>query len=191
MPNIIDGMLIAIIAGATFWGWKAGFLRLLVALTAALAGCMVASLLYQPIGYFLSDFSFVGVLAFYHALSYLFVLTLTAGLWFFAIHKIYPYTRLVDPSADRLTTGLDNLGGMFLGLLLGILLSIATIGVAELLAYSRWPVLEAAGSRSALHGAVQQSLIVRGLFSEVPDLMEHVSHWVPGIQVARDGRIQT
>ena len=191
MPNVVDGIIVAIIAGAVFWGWKSGLLRQLVALSGTLAAFIVAKQLYEPIGTIFSDFAFVQTLTFYQALSYLLVMLFTAALWFVAIRRIYPYTHLTDTDGARGVRGVDNVGGMFLGLLVGILLAIAFIGVTELLVYSRWPVFEAAGTRTAIHRAMQDSILVRGLFTDVPALMQHVEHWVPGISIARDGRIQT
>ncbi len=191
MPNLVDGLLIAIVAGSALWGWGSGLLRQLVAVSATLVALMVAKQLYQPIGAIFSDVALAHGAFFYDALAYLLVMTFTAAAWFVVIRRIYPYSHVADPDSDGFTRALDNLGGMVLGLILGILLVIAIIGVAELLAFSRWPVFEAAGIRTTLHYAIQDSLIVRGLFSEAPGLMEHVGQWVPGIEIARDGRIQS
>jgi uncharacterized membrane protein required for colicin V production len=46
MPNAVDGIIVAIVAGAVFWGWKSGLLRQLVALSATLAAFIVAKQLY-------------------------------------------------------------------------------------------------------------------------------------------------
>ncbi len=191
MPNAFDAVLVVIVAGSTYWGWKSGLLRQLVAVSAALAAFMVAKQLYEPIGYLLVDMSLVRVPEFYHALAYLLVMTFTAALWFWAIYRIYPHTRLVDPDVDSFIRSLDSLGGMFLGLILGIMLSVATVGVAELLAFSRWPLFENVGARSAVHFTVQDSILVRVLFSEAPAFVDHVGQWVPGVVIAREGRIQT
>ena len=190
MPNVVDGIIVAIVAGAVFWGWQSGLLRQLVALSATLAGLIVAKQLYEPIGAVFSDFAFIRTLAFYQALSYLLVMVFTAAVWFVAIRRIYPYTHLTDADGEDAVRGLDKVGGMFLGLLVGILLAIAFIGVTELLVSSRWPIFEAAGTRTAIHRAMQESVLVRGLFSDVPALMAHVEGWVPGITIARDGRVQ-
>ena len=190
MPNVVDALIVAIVAGTVFWGWKSGLLRQLVALGATLAGVIVAKQLYEPVGAAFSDAASAQNLAFYQALSYLLVMVFTAAVWFVAIRRIYPYTRLADTDGDGALHGADNVGGMFLGLLVGILLAIAFIGVTELLVSSRWPVFEAAGTRHAIHRAMQDSVLVRGLFSDLPALMAHVESWIPGITIARDGRIQ-
>jgi uncharacterized membrane protein required for colicin V production len=191
MPNVFDAVLVAIIGGALFWGWKSGLLRQLVAVSAALAAFIVARQLYEPLGYFFTDLALVPVPGFYQALSYLLVMTFTAAVWLWAIYRLYPFTRLTEPDADTFVRSLDRLGGMFLSVILGVLLALGTIGVSELLASSRWPAFESIDRRSAIHYAIQDSLLVRTLFSEAPDFVDHVGTWVPGVAIAREGRFQS
>jgi len=189
VPNLFDGLLIVIVAGAMFWGWQSGLLRQLVAVTAAMVAFMVAAQLYEPLGGIFNDFSLVRTPAFFQGLSYLLVMCFTAAVWFVIIRRIYPYTRLGN-EGDGTVRGLDSLAGMLLGLVLGFLLALATIGVVELLAFGRWPLFESSRSRETIHYAIQDSLVVRTLFKEAPDVADYVSNWVPGVAIARTGRIQ-
>jgi uncharacterized membrane protein required for colicin V production len=189
MPNLVDALLVAIVLGTMFWGWKTGLLRQLVAVSAAMVAFMVAEELYEPLGGAFNDAVLAGSAAFFQGMSYLLVMFFVAAMWFILIRRIYPYTRLGSES-DGTVRGLDSVGGMFLGLVLGVLLMIATVGVAEVLVYGRWPILESSSRRSTVHQAVQDSLLVRMLFKEAPGLAEYVGHWVPGMVIAQEGRIQ-
>ncbi|HZS01545.1 MAG TPA: CvpA family protein [Chloroflexota bacterium] len=189
MPNLVDGLLVAIVLAAMLWGWHTGVLRQLVAVSATMVAFMVAEQLYEPLGGAFNDAALVRTAAFFQAMSYLLVMFFIAAAWFVLIHRLYPYTRL-GAESDATIRGLDGLGGMLLGLVLGALLVIATVGVSELLVYSRWPFLESSQRRAAIHYAIQDSLVVRTLFKEAPDFANYVGHWVPGMAIAEDGRIQ-
>ncbi|HLH26626.1 MAG TPA: CvpA family protein [Chloroflexota bacterium] len=189
MPNLFDALLAAIVLGAMIWGWRTGVLRQLVAVSAAMVAFMVAEALYEPLGGAFNDAALVRTPAFFQGMSYLLVMCFVAATWFVLIRRLYPYTRLGEET-DSTIRGLDSLGGMLLGLLLGVLLMIATVGVAEVLVYGRWPFLESSTRRSTVHYAIQDSLIVRTLFKEAPDFADYVGHWVPGVAIAQEGRIQ-
>jgi uncharacterized membrane protein required for colicin V production len=189
MPNLFDALLAAIVVAAAFWGWKSGVLRQLVAVSATMVAFMVAAQLYEPLGGAFNDAALGRNPGFFQAMAYLLIMFAVAGLWFFLLRRLYPYTRL-GAESDATIRGLDSLGGMLLGLVLGGLLAIATVGVAEVLVLGRWPFLESGGRRATVHNAIQDSLAVRTLFKEAPDFADYVSLWVPGVAVARDGRIQ-
>ena len=189
MPNFIDVLLLAIVLLSMIWGWRSGLLRQLVAVTATMVAFMVAAELYLPLGGAFNDAALSGAASFFQGLAYLLVMFFVAAAWFILIRRIYPYTRL-GSDADGTIRGLDNLGGMFLGLLLGILLMIATVGVLEVLVYGRWPFLESSSRRATINQAVQDSLLVRMLFKEAPEFATYVGHWVPGMAIAQEGRIQ-
>jgi uncharacterized membrane protein required for colicin V production len=189
MPNVVDAVLIAIVVAAMFWGWKVGVLRGLVAVSATMVAFMVARELYLPLGGAFNDAALSGASTFFQGMSYLLVMFFVAAAWFVLIRRIYPYTRL-GADSDATIRGLDSVGGMFLGLALGLLLMIATVGVVEVLAYGRWPFLESASRRAAINQGVQDSLLVRMMFKDAPDFAEYVGHWVPGMAIAQEGRIQ-
>jgi uncharacterized membrane protein required for colicin V production len=189
MPNLFDAFLLLIVIMSMYWGWRSGILRQLVAVSATMVAFMVAEALYLPLGGAFNDAALSGAASFFQGMSYLLVMFFVAAVWFILIRRIYPYTRLGSES-DGTIRGLDSLGGMFLGLLLGVLLMIATVGVVEVLVYGRWPFLESSSRRATINQAVQDSLLVRMMFKEAPDFAEYVGHWVPGMAIARDGRIQ-
>jgi uncharacterized membrane protein required for colicin V production len=189
MPNVFDAVLAAIVLAGMFWGWKSGMLRQLVAVSATMVAFMVAAQLYEPLGGAFNDAALVRTPGFFQGMAYLLIMFFVAAIWFVLIRRIYPYTRL-GAESDGTIRGLDNLAGMFLGLLLGLLLIIATVGVAEVLVYGHWPILESGGRRATVHAAIQDSLVVRTLFKEAPDFADYIGHWVPGVAIAREGRIQ-
>jgi uncharacterized membrane protein required for colicin V production len=189
MPNLFDALLAAIVLAAMIWGWKTGLLRQLVAVSATMVALMVAEELYLPLGGAFNDAALAGAASFFQGMSYLLVMFFVAAAWFVLIRRIYPYTRL-GAESDATIRGLDDLGGMLLGLVLGILLAITVVGVAEVLVYGRWPILESRGRRATVHYAIQDSLVVQTLFKEAPEFVDYVGHWVPGIAIAREGRIQ-
>ena len=189
MPNLFDAVLVLIVIVTMYWGWRSGILRQLVAVSATMVAFMVAEALYLPLGGAFNDAALSGASSFFQGLSYLLVMFVTAAVWFILIRRIYPYTRLGGES-DATVRGLDSLGGMFLGLLLGFLLMLATVGVVEVLVYGRWPFLESASRRATINQAVQDSLLVRMLFKEAPGFADYVGHWVPGMAIAQEGRIQ-
>lgn len=189
MPNLFDALLAAMVLAATFWGWKTGVLRQLVAVSATMVAFMVAAPLYEPLGGAFNDAALVRTPGFFQGMAYLLIMFFVAAAWFVLIRRLYPYTRL-GAESDGTIRGLDSLAGMFLGVALGILLMIATVGVAEVLVVGRWPILESGDRRATVHNAIQDSLVVRTLFKEAPDFADYVSHWVPGVAVAREGRIQ-
>ncbi len=188
MPNVFDGLLAIGMLATAVWGWKTGLLRQFVAATAALVAFMVAAQLYEPLAALVSDFAFVRTISFYQGLAYLLVMCFTAAVWFVAIRHVYPYSRLTAPG--RPLYWLDSLAGMLLGLATGVLLTIATVGVAEVLVYGHWPVFDDSGARDSLHTAIQRSWVVRTFFQEAPGFADYVGHWVPGVAIAQDGRIQ-
>ena len=47
--NVVDGILVLLVAGSTFYGWKNGVLRLVVAVTAAMVGFIAGRELYEPV----------------------------------------------------------------------------------------------------------------------------------------------
>jgi uncharacterized membrane protein required for colicin V production len=189
MPNLFDALLALIVILAMYWGWKTGVLRQLVAVSATMVAFMVAEQFYEPLGGAFNDAATRGTPAFFQAMSYLLIMFFVAAAWFALIRRLYPYTRLGEES-DATVRGMDSLGGMFLGIALGGLLMIATVGVGEVLAYGRWPILESGGRRTTIHQAIQDSLVVRTLFKEAPELSNYVGNWVPGMAIAQDGRIQ-
>src|SRR4051794_5107207 len=147
MPNLFDALLAAMGIGAMYWGWKTGVLRQLVAVSATMVAFMVAARLYEPRGGAFNDAATRGTPAFFEAMAYLLILFFVAAAWFVLIRRVYPYTRLGEES-DATIRGLDSLGGMFLGIVLGGLLMIATVGVAEVLVYGRWPIMESGARRT-------------------------------------------
>src|SRR3954453_5733103 len=167
MPNLFDALLAAIVLLAMYWGWQTGVLRQLVAVSATMGAFMVAVQFYEPLGGAFNDAATRGTPAFFQAMSYLLIMFFVAAAWFVIIRRLYPYTRL-GADSDATIRGLDSLGGMFLGIVLGGLLMIATVGVAEVLVYGRWPIMESGARRTTVHQARQDSLVVRTLFKEAP-----------------------
>lgn len=189
MPNFFDALLILLVILAMYWGWRSGILRQLVAVSATMVAFMVAEALYLPLGGAFNDAALSGASSFFQGMSYLLVMFFIAAAWFILIRRIYPYTRL-GGETDATVRGLDSLGGMFLGILLGLLLMIGTVGVVEVLVYGRWPFLESSSRRGTINQAVQGSLLVRTMFKEAPGFADYVGHWVPGITIAQEGHIQ-
>ena len=187
--NLVDALLLAIIAAAMFYGWRTGVLRQVVAVSALMFAFMVAGQLYELLALWFSAAAQLAPPNFFQGLAYLFLLLLAAGIWFVGIRRIYPYTRLVDPEVGGLVWSLDRFGGLVLGTVLGLLLAIAVVGVVELLVYYRWPALVPAGPRDVIHAGVRDSRLVRTVLGEAPELADYLDHWVPGVAIAREGRI--
>ena len=190
MVNVVDAVLLVVILAAMFYGWQTGLLRQMVAISATMFALMAANYLYEPLAGWLSAAAQLAPPNFLQGLAYLFVLALAAAAWFLAIRRLYPYTRLVDPEVGGLVWRLDRFGGLVLGTVLGVLLAVATVGVIELLVYHRWPASVPGGPRDVIHAAVRDAVLVRGLFSGAPELADLVGAWVPGVTIAREGRIQ-
>ena len=161
-----------------YWGWQTGVLRQLVAVSATMVAFMVAAQFYEPLGGAFNDAATRATPAFFQAMSYLLIMFFVAAAWFVIIRRLYPYTRL-GADSDATIRGLDSLGGMFLGIVLGGLLMIATVGVAEGVSVR---ALADHGIQWAPHdGPPGDSglVVVRALFKEAPAFANYVGNWVP------------
>ena len=190
MINAIDGLLLALIGGTMVWGWYTGVLRQIVAISAAMIAFMVAKLFYQQLGAWFGEVAMLSAPNFFEGPAYLLLFFLVAAGWFMIVRRAYPYTRLVEPERGGRGLVVDRVGGVLLGGALGVLLAIALVGVIELWVFYRWPILLGSGPRSGIHGMVHDSALVGWLFRESPETADLVGSWVPGVAVAREGRIQ-
>ena len=102
MPNLVDGLLVTIVIMATYWGWRTGALRQLVAVSGTMVAFTVAEALFLPLGGSFNDAALSGAASFFQGLSYLLVMFFVAAVWFVHIRRIYPYTRLGDETDARI-----------------------------------------------------------------------------------------
>jgi uncharacterized membrane protein required for colicin V production len=189
--NIVDGILVAIVAASMFYGWKAGVLRLLVAVTAAMVGFIAARELYVPIAEVFSLAASFRPPNIFDGLSYLWIWCLATVGWTWAIRKIYPHTKLYDAEVGGWLWSIDHFGGLALGAVLGVLLAVALVGVAEMIVYYRWPGFVPSGGRDLVHIGFRDAALVNWMFTQAPGLAEFMGHWVPGVALAQEGRPQT
>jgi membrane protein required for colicin V production len=187
--NLVDLFLIVVILAAMAYGWRTGILRQLVTVSALMFAFIAASQLYRPLAAWLSAIPQLPTPNYFEGLSYLLILLFAAAVWFLGIHRLYPYTRLFDPDGGGAPVLFDNLGGMLIGALLGLLLVVAIVGVVELLVYYAWPHFIPGGPRDVIHVSVSNAGLVQWLVTERPELAEYLGDWVPGLEVAREGRI--
>jgi uncharacterized membrane protein required for colicin V production len=186
--DVVDLILILLVLAAMVYGWRTGVLRQIVAISAAMFAFIAASQLYQPLAAWFSAIAQIATPNYFQGLAYLLIFLFAAAVWFLAIYRLYPYSRLVDAEGGGLAI-LDNLLGLLFGALLGSLLALALVGIVELLVYYAWPPIVPSGPRDAIHAEVSESRIVRWVSRERMELADYLDEWVPGIRVAREGRI--
>ena len=187
--NVFDVILVLIVLAATFYGWRTGVIRQVVAIAAAMFAFMVADQIYEPFGTVLSQAAGIGRRNFFDGLAYLLLMCLAAAGFFLIVRRLYPYTGLAEPEQGGAGWYVDQIGGILLGAVLGVLLAVATVGVIEVLVYYHWPGFLEEGPRDQIHESVRGALLVRGLFSDAPAIAEVIGHWVPGVLIVREGRI--
>lgn len=190
MPfNAVDGLIVALIAACLFYGWHSGVLRQLAIVSAALFALMCAGTFHEGLGSWWAAAAGLQPPTYLDAVAYLFLLVLSAAAWLLVLHRLYPYTRLTAREVGSWLWGLDRFGGLVVGGVLGVLLVLAVIGAAELLVYFRWGGQPGArGVRDVVHTQVREARLLQDLLA-TPELSDHLSYWVPGLRVAREGTI--
>jgi uncharacterized membrane protein required for colicin V production len=157
--NVVDGILVVIVAASMFYGWKTGVLRLVVAVTGAMVGFIAARQLYEPVAETFSLAAGFRPPNIFTGLAYFYVWCLAALAWFWTIRKVYPHTQLADTDIEvgSLAWSIDRFGGLLLGTVLGLMLAVAFVGVAELIVYYRWPGFLPSGGRCTSASAIPPS----------------------------------
>ena len=188
--NAIDALLAAIVAAGMFYGWKTGLLRQVVAVTAIMFGMMVAHQFYEGLAYLFSAAAQYQAPNIFTGLAYVFLICLGAAVWFIIMRRLYPYTRLVDPTVSETAWLLDRLGGLLLGTVLGISLAVVTVGSVMLLVQYPWPALLPSPARGVIHVAFRDAALVHGALTDFPALIDFLAHWVPGIAILKEAEIE-
>jgi uncharacterized membrane protein required for colicin V production len=188
--NVVDGVLVALMAGSLYYGWKNGVLRLVVAVTGAMVGFIAGRELYEPVAGIFSAAAGFRPPNIFDGLAYLYVWCLAALGWFWAIRKAYPYTRLTTAEVGGLVWSVDRFGGLFLGGVLGLTLAVALVGVADLLVAYRWPAFVPLNIKDTLDLGFRNAALVRWMNSEFSGFVTFMGHWVPGLALAGEGQPQ-
>jgi uncharacterized membrane protein required for colicin V production len=187
--NVVDGLIVVLVAACLFYGWHSGVLRQLAIVSAALFALMCASALYQGLGGWWAAAAGLQPPTYLEAVAYVFLFVVAAALWLLVLHRLYPYTRLAAREVGSWAWHLDRFGGLMVGGALGVLLVVAVIGAAELLVYFRWGGQPGArGVRDVVHAQVREARLLQDLLA-TPELSDHLSYWVPGLRIAREGTI--
>jgi uncharacterized membrane protein required for colicin V production len=186
--NVVDGILVALVLGSMFYGWKAGVLRLLVAVSGAMVGFIAARQLYEPVAGVFSAAAQFRPPNIFDGLAYLYIWCIAALIWFWCIRKMYPHTQLTDSEVGGLVWSIDRFGGLVLGVVLGLLLAVALVGVLDMIVAYRWPGFLPSGARDLMQVGVRDAALVRWLYSEAPGVVAFLGYWIPGLVLAREGQ---
>ena len=105
--------------------------------------------------------------------------------------RSYWYLLLVGlAGVGGLVWSIDRFGGLLLGIVLGLTLAVALIGVADLLVAYRWPAFVPLNIKDTIDLGFRNAALVRWLNGESSGFVTFMGHWVPGLTLAREGQPQ-
>lgn len=125
--TILDWILVGYLGLSALNGLKAGFVQMVGSIVGLVAGVVLATRWYEPVGAWLGGFVFSNVLvakvvAFFLVLV---VVTRAVGLIFYLIDRVVKIASIIPGIA-----AINRLGGLALGVVEGVLILAATLWVA-------------------------------------------------------------